>query len=143
MRWIFEQRFVKFGIVGLFGTVVNLAVFYIGREFIYINLSAPGLRANLSLVTAIFISTLHNFIWNRSWTWNDRKSQMRASVPVQFLKYCTACWIAILLQIVFTNVLEHYMHYLLANAGAIGIAAILNYIVNHLWTFGLTKIQHE
>jgi putative flippase GtrA len=137
--WLLKQRFVKFGTVGFSGTLVNLAVLYIAQEFLYRGLENASLQFNLSLATAIFISTLHNFIWNRAWTWGDRKSRIRKHVSVQFMQYCAACWLSIALQFVFTNVFKQYMHYMLANILAIAITAVLNYVINHSWTFKVRK----
>jgi putative flippase GtrA len=137
--WLFKQRFAKFGAVGFSGTLVNLAVLYIAQEFLFRDIQNPYLQFNLSLATAIFIATLHNFVWNRAWTWGDRKSLIRKHVAVQFLQYCAACWLAIALQFVLTNLFKRYMYYLLANILAIALTAILNYIINHSWTFKVHK----
>jgi putative flippase GtrA len=137
--WLIGQRFVIFGVVGLSGTLVNLFVLYIAQEFLYRDVQNPHLQFNLSLSTAIFIATLHNFVWNRAWTWGDRKSLIRKHVAIQFMQYCAACWLAIALQMFFTNVFKQYMHYLLANILAIALTAILNYVINHSWTFRTQK----
>jgi putative flippase GtrA len=142
-EWLVRQRFAKFGTVGFSGTLVNLAVLYIAQEFLYRGVGNGNLKFNLSLATAIFISTLHNFIWNRAWTWGDRKSRIRKHVAVQFMQYCAACWLSIALQFVFTNVFKQYMHYLLANILAIAITAVLNYVINHSWTFKVRKQPHN
>jgi putative flippase GtrA len=55
------------------------------------------------------------------------------------MQYCAACWLAIALQIFFTNVFTQYMHYLPANVLAIGMTAVLNYLINHSWTFKARK----
>ena len=55
------------------------------------------------------------------------------------MQYCVACWLAIALQFFFTNFFTQYMHYLPANILAIGITAILNYLINHSWTFKTRK----
>ena len=138
-EWLVKQRFAKFGAVGFSGTLVNLAVLYIAQEFVYPGIEPGELRFNLSLATAIFFATLHNFIWNRAWTWGDRKAHIRKSIAVQFMQYCAACWLAIALQFVFTNFLKQYMYYLLANFLAIGMTAVMNYLINHSWTFKARK----
>jgi putative flippase GtrA len=138
-EWLVKQRFAKFGAVGFSGTLVNLAVFYVGQEFLFRGVASVPLRLNLSLATAIFIATLHNFIWNRAWTWGDRKTHIRRPVAVQFMQYCAACWLAIALQFFFTNFFTQYMHYLPANVLAIGITAVMNYLINHSWTFKARK----
>jgi len=45
------------------------------------------------------------------------------------------------LQVVFTNIFAIYMHYLVANIVAIGLAEVLNYLVNDAWTFGFGRSQ--
>jgi putative flippase GtrA len=137
--WLFKQRFAKFGAVGFSGTLVNLAVLYIAQEFLFRDVRNPYLQFNLSLAAAIFIATLHNFVWNRAWTWGDRKSLIQKHVAVQFMQYCAACWLAIALQIFFTNVFKQYMYYMLANILAIVLTAFLNYVINHSWTFKAQK----
>jgi dolichol-phosphate mannosyltransferase len=138
-EWLLKQRFVKFGAVGFAGTLVNLAVLYVAQEFVYRGVQNPHLQLNLSLATAIFVSTLHNFVWNRSWTWGDRKIHIRKGIAIQFFQYCAACWLSIILQVVFTNAFKQYMHYLPANMLAIAMTAVLNYLINHSWTFKVRK----
>ncbi len=138
-EWLVKQRFLKFGTVGFLGTLVNLAVLYLAQESVFRGVKNPHLQLNLSLATAIFVSTLHNFVWNRAWTWGDRKAHIQKGIAVQFFQYCAACWLSILFQIVFTNALKQYMHYLPANLLAIAITAVLNYLINHAWTFRVRK----
>lgn len=138
-EWLVKQRFAKFGAVGFAGTIVNVGVLYLGDKVAYRGVESPDLRANLALATAIFIATVHNFLWNRAWTWGDRKVHGRASIVVQFLQYCASCSLAIALQVLFTNVLRQHMFLELANFLAIGISAVLNYLINHTWTFRVRK----
>ena len=138
-EWLVRQRFAKFGTVGFAGTIVNVGVLYLADKYVYRGIGSPDLRANLALATAIFIATAHNFLWNRAWTWGDRKVHGRASVLVQFLQYCASCSLAIALQVLFTNVLRRHMFLEMANFLAIGISAVLNYLINHTWTFRVRR----
>ena len=138
-EWLVKQRFAKFGTVGFAGTVVNIGILHFSNKYVYQGIASADLRENLALLTGIFIATLHNFLWNRAWTWGDRKVHGRASVFVQFLQYCMSCSLAIALQILFTNVLKQYMMIELANFVAIVLSAVLNYLINHVWTFKARK----
>lgn len=138
-EWLVKQRFAKFGAVGFAGTVVNIGVLHFFNKYVYHGIASSDLRENLALLTGIFIATLHNFLWNRAWTWGDRKVHGRASVFVQFLQYCMSCSLAIALQILFTNILKQYMVLELANFVAIVLSAVLNYLINHIWTFRARK----
>ena len=135
-EWLIRQRFMKFGIVGASGTVVNLSVLYLAQEYLFIAIEAPHTRLNLSLMVAIFFATVNNFLWNRAWTWRDRQQHHRHhSQWVQFGQYAMACWVGIALQVLFTKILVVHVHYLLANAIAILLASVFNFAVNDLWTF--------
>ena len=138
-EWLVKQRFAKFGTVGFAGTVVNIGILHFSNKYVYQGIASADLRENLALLTGIFIATLHNFLWNRAWTWGDRKVHGRASVFVQFLQYCMSCSLAIALQILFTNILKQYMIIELANFVAIVLSAVLNYLINHVWTFKARK----
>lgn len=142
-EWLVKQRFAKFGTVGFAGTIINVSVLYIADKFVYQGIGSAYLRENLALLTGIFIATVHNFLWNRSWTWGDRKVHGGASIFVQFLQYCMSCSLAIALQILFTNILKQYMLLELANFFAIVLSAVLNYLINHAWTFRVRKQPHK
>ena len=73
-RW----RYLKFGLVGASGTVVNLAVLYLCQEWLLQGIEATQ-RLYASLVLAIALATLNNFFWNRLWTWSDRQGDDAAS----------------------------------------------------------------
>jgi len=134
--WLLQRRFLKFGTVGASGTLVNLGMLYLAQEYLFRAIQPPEMRLNVSLVVAIFFATLNNFLWNRAWTWRDRKHHHRhRSRLAQFGQYAMACWVGIALQVVFTKLLVVYFHYLIANALAILLSSIFNFAVNDLWTF--------
>lgn len=138
---LFRPRFIKFGIVGASGVVVNLSVLAIGQEFIFNTVVQETLRLNLSLALAIFIATISNFTWNRRWTWHDRKSLRTNTLIVQFGQYALACWLGTAIQVGLTNLFALFLHYLPANLVAVVIASLFNFVANDLWTFGRLKLQ--
>ncbi len=131
-RW----RFARFGTVGALGTVVNLVCLWIGQEWLLSRIQPESLRLSLALALSIALSTVHNFLWNRAWTWADRHQSDKTSLLQQFGQYALACWFGILLQFILTRALAESMHYLLAAVVAIGLASVVNYAINDLWTFG-------
>ena len=133
--WFFKKRFVKFGTVGASGVVVNLSVLYLCQEFLFVAIQSPGMRLNASLAIAIFFATLNNFFWNRAWTWGDRKHRPDKHLLLHFGQYALACWVGIVLQVLLTKLLVVYSHYLIANALAIVLASLFNFLVNNFWTF--------
>ena len=71
MRW----RFVKFGMVGASGTVINIAVLYLSQEFLLKHIEDFHVRLNYAIALAITLATINNFYWNRRLTWRDRTIQ--------------------------------------------------------------------
>ena len=139
VRWLSGIRYVKFGVVGASGTVVNMAVLYLCHNYLFDSVEADLGKPYLSLAVAIAVATLNNFSWNRLWTWADRRGdafeQAAPGFSQQLLKYALASWFGIGLQYGLTLWLSHSMHYLLANVLAIVVASVSNFLANDRWTF--------
>jgi len=140
LHWLEQFRYVKFGIVGASGTVVNLVVLYIGREYLFASFEGHGNKPYVSLALAIAVATLNNFTWNRLWTWADRAALPAAGAPamplsLQFAQYALASWFGIALQYALTLWMSTTLHYMLANVVAIVIASVSNFLANDYWTF--------
>jgi len=145
LGWIERYRYLKFGIVGASGTVVNLAVLHIGHEYIFDHIEAAYQKPYISLAFAIFIATLNNFTWNRLWTWSDRVKTLEAEesqghmslrvLGMEFGQYVTASAFGSALQYVLTLLLSGLMDYRLANVTAIVAASVSNFLANDRWTF--------
>ncbi|MFH0845238.1 MAG: GtrA family protein [Pseudomonadota bacterium] len=136
---LLRYRFLKFGIVGFSGTIVNLAVLYLNQEIFLKGIFPADKRLHLSLAGAVFLATLNNYIWNRAWTWGDRKGGARHSFFPQMGRYYLACGVAIFFQYLFTTLFAKVVHYLMANIMAIVLAAIFAYVLNDIWTFTIRR----
>jgi len=146
LSWIERYRYLKFGIVGASGTVVNLLVLYLGHEYIFDAIEATYKKPYLSLALAITLATINNFTWNRLWTWRDRVRTLEADeapsgkvslrlLGVEFGQYVTASAFGSALQYVLTLLLSGSMDYRLANIIAILAASVSNFLANDRWTF--------
>lgn len=143
IEWLRHFRYLKFGIVGASGTVVNVVVLYCGQEFLFRAIEPERTRLYVSLGCAIAVATVNNFTWNRWWTWGDRTRAATASgtarpsgaVLRQFARYTFASWLGIALQYGLTLWLSLAIDYRLANIVAIVIASISNFIAHHHWSF--------
>ena len=145
LGWIERYRYIKFGIVGASGTVVNLVVLYLGHEYLFHHIEADYKRPYLSLALAILLATINNFTWNRLWTWRDRVEALEADAAIQpvglrvlgmeFGQYATASAFGSALQYVLTLLLSGSMDYRLANVIAIIAASVSNFLANDRWTF--------
>jgi dolichol-phosphate mannosyltransferase len=145
--WLKSFRYIKFGLVGASGTVVNMVVLYLAQEHLFAAIVDTRQRLYASLALAIAVATVNNFTWNRLWTWADRVraahdhhqqlEHARFSVLAgQFGRYTLASWLGIGLQYGLTLWLSHSLHYLLANVIAIVVASVINFLANDRWTFG-------
>lgn len=152
IQWAKGFRYVKFGLVGASGTVVNMAVLFLAQEYLFAAIATPRTRLYASLALAITLATINNFTWNRLWTWADRlreaAAQIRPGQPAQtglaafvtqFGRYTVASWFGIALQYGLTLWMSHSLHYLVANVLAIVIASVSNFLANDRWTFGRTS----
>lgn len=147
IEWLKGFRYIKFGLVGASGTVVNMAMLYLAQEYLLVIIDDSRQRLYASLALAIGVATINNFTWNRLWTWADRikaaqlqrqhvaHSQL-AVITGQLGRYALASWLGIALQYGLTLWLAHMLHYLLANVIAIVIASVSNFLANDRWTFG-------
>jgi putative flippase GtrA len=136
---ILEHRFLKFGTVGFSGTIINLATLYLNQEYFLRAIDPPETRLHLSLSVAIFVATLSNYLWNRWWTWNDRRGKTPYGFWVQMGQYFVASAIAILIQYALTILFSHLVYYLIANVLSIIVAAVFTYLVNDIWTFAARR----
>jgi putative flippase GtrA len=144
LAWIERYRYLKFGIVGASGTVVNLVVLYLGHEYLFHAIEASYRKPYLSLALAISVATVNNFTWNRLWTWSDRVRTLEAQeaqpvslrlLGMEFGQYVTASAFGSALQYVLTLLLSGSMDYRLANIVAILAASVSNFLANDRWTF--------
>ncbi len=138
LRRIATRRFLKFGLVGASGVVVNQGVLYLAQAHVlhvtHARTHGDWLLLNLALAAAIFLATLNNFIWNRAWTWADRPRNGKGWLT-QFGQYVLACWLAIMLQMLLTNLLARHFEILAANLVSIVLTSVVNFLLNDTWTF--------
>jgi len=145
LGWLERYRYLKFGIVGASGTVVNLVVLYLGHEYLFNHIEAQYNKPYISLALAITVATVNNFTWNRLWTWSDRVKTLEADeqpgpvslrlIGLEFSQYVTASAFGSALQYVLTLLLSNSMDYRLANIIAILAASVSNFLANDRWTF--------
>ncbi len=131
VRW----RFIKFGMVGASGTVINVAVLYAAQEFLLGAIADFHTRLNYAIALAITVATINNFYWNRRLTWRDRAHEVHHSALYLFAKYVLAAALAIALQSLLTKWLALHMHYIVANLIAIVLASVVSFVANDRMTF--------
>jgi len=131
--WREWKKVFKFGIVGLSGIVVNLAILYLLVEYASVN-------KDLASPVAIEISILNNFIWNDFWTFcsdENRKYSRRWHRLVAF-NVVSAGGALINYGIFLVLTAWFGVYYLAAQFIGILLGFIWNFMVNRRFTWGRT-----
>ena len=131
LRW----RFIKFGLVGASGTVINILVLYLAQEHFLKGIADFHTRLNYSIALAITLATISNFYWNRRLTWRDRTRNTPQPALQLFAKYVMAAALSIVIQSLLTKWLALYLHYIVANLIAIVLSSVVNFVANDKLTF--------
>jgi dolichol-phosphate mannosyltransferase len=134
------RRFLRFGLVGLSGVCVDMAIFYL--------LSDPttlhwGLTR--SKVIASEFAIFNNFLWNDSWTFRDISSHQSGwdKRIKRFIKFNLVCLIGLMLNVTILNILYNYLNVnqYLANLLAISIVTIWNFWINLKLNWRVTQVK--
>ena len=121
-NWI---QFLQFGVVGLSGYFVNLAVFAL--------LIGPlDVHHIPAAVLAFCVAVTNNFWWNRHWTFDAKHGH----AGFQAARFFAVSLVALGVNLIALELLVRSgMGDLSAQAIAIAIATPVNFVGNKLWTF--------
>jgi dolichol-phosphate mannosyltransferase len=132
------RRFIQFGLVGLSGVFVDMAIFYLLRDP-----RSLGWGLTRSKVIAAELAIINNFLWNDRWTFGDISSQQKgwSKRIKRFIKFNLICSIGVLLNIGILNVLVNFFHIndYLANLMAIALVTIWNFWINLKLSWRVTQ----
>lgn len=123
------KRFLKYGLVGLSGVVIN-------EFFLFFFTEHVGLFYLISSLIAIELSIVSNFTWNELWTFKDRVDNHK-KFPKRLVKFNLVSVGGIILNISVLFVITSFFgfHYLISNLFGIAAATLWNYFINLKWTF--------
>ncbi len=153
------ERFLKFALIGALGALVDVAVLFILQATLLPPHTTLAVIAATS--AAFFTATVHNYLWNRFWTFPDARGH---SLRWQLARFTVInavgwvirtiwisvayLWLGALLMPAALPVIRLFRHGYLPSETAsaklgslaallIGIAVILfwNFLANRLWTF--------
>ncbi len=119
-------QLLKFGIVGISGYLINLAIFAVLVD----NL---GVHHAIAAIGAFCVAVTNNFLWNRYWTFGPGESHPAFQV-FRFFAVSLAS-LAINLVVLEALVAGAHMGDLSAQAIAVAVAMPFNFLGNRLWTF--------
>ncbi len=127
-------RFIKFGIIGLSGIVVNSTVLWLLHTYAQLDIF---LASPLAIALAIF----NNFSWNDRFTWNENRANRHNSYLQRLWKYyfsaALGAFLNYLVLIVLT--LQFDLYYLLANLAGILTGMVSNFLLSEFWVFKSKK----
>ena len=132
------KRFIKYGIVGVLGTVIDFGV-------LNLLIFAVGWSTPLGKLSANIVSTsvaiLSNFICHRSWTFPESQSR---NGGVQLLQFTIVSTVGLLLNTLVFYLASHYFFELflpmaiavqMAKATASAVILFWNFGANRMWTY--------
>jgi dolichol-phosphate mannosyltransferase len=124
------RRFIRFGMVGGSGVLVNNALLLTLVEL----LRVPAIPA---AIVATECAILSNFLLNDRWTFADVRRTSRRHWSRRFASYNLLTLGGLVLSVGVLALLHGVagVHYLLANLAGIAIGTLWNYGSNHHWTW--------
>ena len=129
-------RFIKFGVVGASGVLVNMGIFALFAEIVLVG-QEDATRHVLAGTMGVIVSILTNFLLNDAWTWRDRRRVGLRPFLGRMGKYYVVAGIAGLVQVGVLYVLSGPLglNAYLSNFAGIVAGVLINFFVNNLWTF--------
>lgn len=126
-------RWCKFNLVGGMGVIVQFAALFVFK-------SALHFEYLLATGVAVEVAILHNFLWHERFTWVDRVAlrpawRSRFSRLVRFHLANGAVSLLGNLALMKVMVGQGHMNYLVANAVAILVCSLANFLVSEEWVF--------
>ncbi|MFD2331278.1 GtrA family protein [Cohnella sp. GCM10020058] len=127
MKQLLRTRFIKYGLVGLLGTIVHFAILIILVEHFNIK---PVPASAIGFVVVLLIS----FELNRKFTFKEAK---RASNLYTFAKYTitSVAGLALNSGIMYASVNLLSQSYLFGQVCVTIVIPVFNYFLNRSWTF--------
>ncbi|MBS1490162.1 MAG: GtrA family protein [Bacteroidetes bacterium] len=119
-------KFLKFGLVGISGMVVDFGITYLAKEKIRINKYAAN-------TLGFFCAASSNYIFNRLWTFESSDP----AIAFQYIKFLSLAVVGVLL----SNAIIYFMHekqkwnFYFAKLISIGVVLFWNFFANYFFTF--------
>jgi putative flippase GtrA len=126
MSTIIDGRFLKFGLVGLSGMVIDFSVTWFCKEKVRVN---KYIANSLGFCAAV----VNNFLLNRYWTFKDNMHP----IGEQFVKFALVAVSGLLINNLLLFLLLKYSkkNFYILKFVVTGLVFFWNYFVNFLFTF--------
>ncbi|MBD2297619.1 glycosyltransferase [Nostoc sp. FACHB-190] len=133
-------RFLRFGLVGLSGVFVDMAILYLLSDP-----STLALPLTRSKIIASEIAIFNNFLWNDAWTFADVAMQQQEwhHRAKRFLKFNLVCLAGLVINVVVLNLVFNFVipNRYIANLIAIAVATVWNFWVNLKLSWRVTDVK--
>ncbi|MGA7909619.1 MAG: GtrA family protein [Candidatus Sulfotelmatobacter sp.] len=124
-------RWWRFNLVGAIGIAVQLAALFLLKSVFHFNYLA-------ATAVAVEAAVVHNFVWHEQFTWADRvQTAWRTSLPRLARFNLTTGGVSLAGNLALMKVMVGlgHMNYFAANAIAIALCSVLNFLVSDEWVF--------
>ncbi|MCE5234691.1 MAG: GtrA family protein [Clostridiaceae bacterium] len=124
--WLGFVQFVKFNLVGVMNTLVDIGVFAL--------LTAVGLNRYVAQVISYACGVLNSYLFNTLWTFKKEKRR----TAKEFVLFVCVNLVSLLVSLGMLYAAEHYLHVenaLLQKLIATPVAMAVNFIGNKLFVF--------
>ena len=116
----------KFSLVGISGIFVNQGCLTFLVSVLEFDIAVAG-------IIAIELSILSNFFLNNFWTWKEKRE---STFITRLIKYHMVTFISGGVNYFILLILTSMgLHYFISNLIGIGFGTLVNFILNHFWTF--------
>ncbi|HRV96556.1 MAG TPA: GtrA family protein [Anaerolineae bacterium] len=132
------KRFVKYGIVGVLGTIIDFSV--LNFLIFVVGWSTPFGKL-LANIVSTGVAIISNFVCHRTWTFPESQSRNR---NIQLIQFIIVSIVGLLLNTIIFYLASHYFFELflplmiaiqLAKATASAVILVWNFGANRLWTY--------
>ena len=124
--WTIVLRFIRFGIVGASGMVVDFGITWLCKEKLRWN---KYLSNSLGFITA----ATNNYIWNRLWTFQSQSE----AVAREYISFVLIAVVGLGLNNLVIYLLHERLHwnFYFSKLIAIGVVTTWNFTMNYVFTF--------
>lgn len=117
-------KFLKFGIVGFLGMVIDFSITFLLKEKLKIH-------RYISSSAGFTIAASSNYLLNRLWTFESNNPR----VLVEYSTFIIISLIGLVINNLFLYLFEKKMRFYLAKLFATGVTTIWNFLANYYFTF--------
>ena len=119
-------KFIKFGLVGFIGLVIDFAITYLLKEKLKLN-------RYISNSAGFIVAASSNYIFNRFWTFNSHNPEIAS----EFLSFIIVSIVGLLINNSCIFLFEKRFNFYISKILAIGVTTFWNFFANYWITFNL------